>query len=56
VLTGTGHPITNGERIHLSAWLKQGRDWLMFQGRADLVVQIFFQKPENNFEAAFSRV
>jgi hypothetical protein len=23
------YPITNGERTLLSAWLKQGRDWLM---------------------------
>ena len=23
------YPITNGERVLLSAWLKQGRDWLM---------------------------
>ena len=23
------YPITNGERALLSAWLKQGRDWLM---------------------------
>jgi hypothetical protein len=23
------YPITNGERKLLSAWLKQGRDWLM---------------------------
>jgi hypothetical protein len=22
------YPITNGERTLLSAWLKQGRDWL----------------------------
>jgi hypothetical protein len=23
------YPITNGERTLVSAWLKQGRDWLM---------------------------
>jgi hypothetical protein len=28
----------------------------MSQGRAGLVVQIFFQKLENNFDADFSRV
>ena len=50
------YPITNGERTLLSAWLKQGRDWLMLWGRVDLVLQIFFPKFENNFEADFSRV
>ena len=49
-------PITNGERTLLSAWLKQRRDWLMLWGRVDLVLQIFFPKFENNFEADFSRV
>jgi hypothetical protein len=51
-----GPPIVNGERTLLSAWLKQGRNWLALQERADLVWQIFFPKFENNFEAAFSRV
>jgi hypothetical protein len=50
------YPIANGERTLLSAWLKQGRDWLMLWGRVDLVLQIFFPKLKNNFEAAFSRV
>ena len=48
--------VTQYERTLLSAWLKQGRDWLMLWGRVDLVLQIFFPKFENNFEAGFSRV
>jgi hypothetical protein len=36
---GHGPPcVTSGERTLLSAWLKQGRDWLMLQGRAGLVL------------------
>jgi hypothetical protein len=42
--------------LFIIAWLKQGRDWLTSQVRPDLVLQIFFPKFENNFEAAFSRV
>jgi hypothetical protein len=36
--------IAPGERILLSAWLKQGRDWLMLQlqGRADLINPVDF--------------
>jgi hypothetical protein len=59
MLTDTGPTplqITNDERTFLSTWLKQGRDWLILQGRADSALQIFFPKFENNFEAAFSRV
>jgi hypothetical protein len=29
VLTGTGHTPLQTASGHLSAWLKQGRDWLM---------------------------
>jgi hypothetical protein len=36
---GHGPPcVTSGERTLLSAWLKQGRDWLMLKGRAGLVL------------------
>jgi hypothetical protein len=61
VITGGAHghgslAVIRGERALLSAWLEQGRDWLMFQGRVDLVLQVFFPKFENNFEAGFSRV
>jgi hypothetical protein len=48
--------IAPGGRRLLSAWLKQGHDWLILQGRAGLVLWIFFPKFENNFEADESRV
>jgi hypothetical protein len=41
----------------MSAWLKQGRDWLMLRGRSGLPVafRVFSPKLENNFEAGFPR-
>jgi hypothetical protein len=48
--------VTQGKRTLLIAWLEQGRGWLMSQVRPDLVLQIFFPKFENYFEADFSRV
>jgi hypothetical protein len=48
--------VTQGERALLIAWLKQGRGWLMSQVRPGLVLQIFFPKFENNFEAGSSVV
>jgi hypothetical protein len=42
----------------LSAWQKQGRDWLTLWGRADLALQISisFPKLENNFQFNFLRM
>jgi hypothetical protein len=47
--------VAQGERALLSAWLKQGRDWLMSKVRPDLAFKIFFPGFENNFGAEFSR-
>ena len=62
MLTGAGLPkVTQGERTLLSAWLKHGRDWLMFHsGKARLLARLGLTdvhppKFENNFEADFSR-
>jgi hypothetical protein len=53
----------SGQQTHartalLSAWQKQGRDWLTLWGRADLAwqISISFTELENNFQLNFLRM